>query len=73
MRWAAEREPAATTFVTVKTQSKRTRAYERAARLRDEARNCLSFAVSEDDTAHAAELIDEALRLARRSRERTDA
>ena len=49
--------------------SKINRARERAARLRDEACNCLAFAVREGDVAHAAELIDEALRLARRSRE----
>ena len=47
------------------------RARERAARLRDEARNCVTFAVDEPDTGHAAELIDEAVRLARRSRELT--
>lgn len=45
------------------------RAQDRAARLRTEARNCLTFAVTEPDPAHAAELIDEAVRLARRSRE----
>lgn len=49
--------------------TKTDRARERAARLRDQARNCLTFAVSEADVAHTAELIDEALRLARRSRE----
>ena len=45
------------------------RARERAARLHHEALNCLTFAVSEGDEAHAAELIDEAVRLEQRSRE----
>ena len=45
------------------------RARDRAARLHDEALNCLTFAVSEGDRAHAAALIDEALRLAQRARE----
>jgi hypothetical protein len=45
------------------------RARDRAARLHTEALNCLTFAVSEGDRAHAAALIDEALRLAQRSRE----
>lgn len=45
------------------------RARDRAARLHDEALNCLTFAVSEGDRTHAAALIDEALRLAQRSRE----
>lgn len=53
----------------VSNASKIDRARERAARLYAEAENCLTFAVSEEDEAHAAELIDEALRLARRSRE----
>jgi hypothetical protein len=39
----------------------------RAARLHQEALNCLTIAVREE--AHSAELIDEALRLAKRSRE----
>ena len=41
----------------------------RAHRLAKEARNCLTIAVTQDDTAFAAELIDEALRLVRRARE----
>lgn len=45
------------------------RARTRAARLRNEARNCLSIAIAARDGQFAAELIDEALRLARRSRE----
>jgi hypothetical protein len=57
----------------VPTKAKIDRARERAARLRDEALNCLTFAVSEGDSAHAAELIDEAVRLTRRSRELTGA
>jgi hypothetical protein len=39
----------------------------RAARLHQEALNCLAIAVKEE--AHSAELIDEALKLAKRSRE----
>jgi hypothetical protein len=53
----------------VNDKAKTDRTRDRAARLRDEALNCLAFAVREGDEAHAAELIDEALRLARRSRE----
>ena len=43
------------------------RAQERAARLHQEALNCLRIAVTEE--THSAELIDEALKLAKRSRE----
>jgi hypothetical protein len=53
----------------VNDKAKTDRARDRATRLRDEALNCLTFAVREGDEAHAAELIDEAVRLARRSRE----
>lgn len=42
---------------------------DRAARLQREAYNCLAIAVAERDQAHAADLIDEAERLARRARE----
>lgn len=41
----------------------------RAVRLRVEARNCLDIAIGKDDPDFAAELIDEAIRLARRARE----
>lgn len=41
----------------------------RAARLRHEASNCVALAVSTNQTAFAAELIDEALKLAKRSQE----
>lgn len=41
----------------------------RAMRLANEARNCLTLAVTAKDSDFAAELIDEALRLARRARE----
>jgi hypothetical protein len=41
----------------------------RALRLNLEAGNCLTIAVRQDDPAFAAELIDEAVRLARRARE----
>ena len=47
--------------------TKQTRAHDRAARLHQEALNCLKIAVKEE--AHSADLIDEALRLAKRSRE----
>ena len=72
MRRAAERDSApAHSQNTVSTKAKIDRARDRAARLRDEALNCLTFAVREGDAGHAAELIDEAVRLARRSRELT--
>ncbi len=41
----------------------------RALRLKTEARNCLTIAIRQRDTAFAGELIDEAMRLARRARE----
>ena len=47
--------------------TKQTRAHDRAARHHQEALNCLKIAVKEE--AHSADLIDEALRLAKRSRE----
>jgi hypothetical protein len=49
--------------------SKADKARIRAARLRNEARNCLSVAVGERDHMFAAQLIDEALLLMRRSTE----
>ena len=47
--------------------TKQARAQDRAARLHQEALNCLTIAVKEE--AHSAALIDEALKLAKRSRE----
>jgi hypothetical protein len=47
--------------------TKQARAQDRAARLHQEALNCLTMAVKQE--AHSAELIDEALKLAKRSRE----
>ncbi|WP_010163477.1 hypothetical protein [Sphingomonas sp. PAMC 26617] len=41
----------------------------RSTRLHREAMNCVTFAVRERDESHAAELIDEAIRLKRRSTE----
>jgi hypothetical protein len=41
----------------------------RAAKLRQQANNCLSIAVREKTPAFAADLIDEAIRLACRARE----
>ncbi|MEG3182225.1 hypothetical protein [Sphingomonas sp. LT1P40] len=41
----------------------------RALRLHEEASNCLAIAVRQTDRAFAADLIDEALRLAKRARE----
>ena len=41
----------------------------RAARLQAEAANCVALAVTTDQTAFAAELIDEAMKLAKRSQE----
>ena len=48
---------------------KSARLRDRAARLRREASNCLTIAVHERDEGDAANLIDEAIRLARRSGE----
>ena len=45
----------------------------RSLRLKTEARNCLTIAVQQRDTAFAGELIDEALRLARRAQELSEA
>ena len=42
---------------------------DRAARLRREAMNCVAIAVAERDEVHAARLIDDAIKLARRSGE----
>jgi hypothetical protein len=41
----------------------------RALRLKIEAGNCLTIAVRQEDPAFAGELIDEAIKLARRARE----
>ena len=43
--------------------------FARARRLHREAANCITLAVAQKDLAFAAELIDEATRLARRARE----
>ena len=48
---------------------KTTRTRDRAIRLYREAHNCLTIAVAEPDREYAAALIDEAVKLARRSRE----
>jgi len=50
-------------------RSKADRVRDRAARLRREALNCLSIAISARDGGDAAQLIDEAQRLIRRSAE----
>ena len=55
----------------VTNMTKTARAQERAARLHQEALNCLKIAVTEE--THSAELIDEALKLAKRSRELNEA
>jgi hypothetical protein len=47
----------------------RTKPPSRAHKLAQEARNCLTIAVGQQDTAFAADLIDEAMRLAARARE----
>ncbi len=49
------------------TPTKAARARDRAARLHQEALNCLTIAVGEKVELHAAQLIDEAERLMRRS------
>lgn len=43
----------------------------RAEKLRREASNCLSVAIAERSDDHAAELIDEAVKLAQRARQIT--
>jgi hypothetical protein len=48
------------------------RAPSRAERLHRQAMNCVSFAVRERDAGHAAELIDEAIKLKRRSGQLSD-
>jgi hypothetical protein len=53
--------------VTHPTKTDRTR--DRATRLHREALNCLAIAVGEQVEQHAAQLIDEAIRLMRRSEE----
>jgi len=53
--------------VNIPTKSDRLR--DRAARLHREALNCLAIAVGEKVEQHAAQLIDEAIRLMRRSAE----
>ena len=51
--------------MTIPTKADRLR--HRAARLHEEALNCLAIAVGEKVEQHAAQLIDEAIRLMRRS------
>ena len=51
------------------TNKNNTRGQQRAARLHQEALNCLKIAVTADEESHSADLIDEALKLAKRSRE----
>ncbi len=51
------------------TTASRARPPSRAHRLAQEARNCLTIAVGQKDAAFAADLIDEAMRLAARARE----
>ncbi len=53
----------------VTSQDKPARSRDRALRLWQQARNCLSIAVGERDQVFAAELIDEAARLACRAHE----
>ena len=68
---AHDREPATTARILISVlrmvvpEKKRSR----AARLRHEASNCVALAVSTHHTAFAAELIDEALKLTKRSQE----
>jgi hypothetical protein len=51
----------------VNNPTKADRVRDRAARLHHEALNCLAIAVGEKVEEHAAQLIDEAIRLMRRS------
>lgn len=53
----------------MKTKFNATKAPPRAVRLHIEAGNCLDIAIGKKDVAAAAELIDEAIKLARRARE----
>ncbi len=69
MRRMEERQSGARHLPSVDTKPKPTRAQDRAARLHREALNCLAIAVKEDQVDHTAQLIDEALKLAKRSRE----
>jgi len=65
-------EPFPDHIVTIDTktmQTKTNRSQSRATRLHREAMNCVTFAVRERDAGHAADLIDEAIRLKRRSSE----
>lgn len=69
MRRTEERRAPLRHLPIVTKNSKTARARERAARLHQEALNCLTIAVKEDETRHSADLIDEALKLAKRARE----
>ena len=53
----------------VNTPTKADRLRDRALRLHQEALNCLTIAVGEKVEQHAAQLIDEAVRLTRRAEE----
>ena len=53
--------------------TKADRLRDRAARLHEEARNCLAIAVGEKAEHYAAQLIDEAIRLMHRSDELSSA
>lgn len=57
----------------MKTKFDARNAPPRAVRLHIEAGNCLDIAIGKEDPAFAAELIDEAIKLARRARELTAA
>ena len=57
----------------MKTKSTTITAPARAVRLHIEAGNCLDIAIGKTDPSFAGELIDEAIRLARRARELTAA
>jgi hypothetical protein len=60
--------------VTNPTNTTKTdRARDRAVRLHREALNCLAIAVGEKVEQHAAQLIDEAIRLMRRAGELSEA
>ena len=69
MRRTEERRARLPHLLEVNKITKQARSRERAARLHQEALNCLTIAVKEDETHHSADLIDEALKLAKRARE----
>lgn len=55
--------------MTYKNYDATSASHPRAQRLQQEAQNCLEIAVREKDGGFAADLIDEAVRLANRARE----